>query len=166
MALAEPIRQIIRELDPNQPIRSIATVDGVMSESIARDRFFTILFALFGGLALTLAAVGVYGMVAYSVGQRTKEMGVRMALGARAIDVLRMVVFDGMAPVVAGIVIGALASLPLVRALGHLLSGVNANDPLTFLIAPTVLAIAALLACYLPARRATKIDPTTALRNE
>jgi len=117
-------------------------------------------------LALTLAAVGVYGMVAYSVGQRTKEMGVRMALDARAIDVLRMVVFDGMAPVVAGIVIGALASLPLVRALGHLLSGVNANDPLTFLIAPIVLAIAALLACYLPARRATKIDPTTALRNE
>ena len=166
MALAGPIRQVIRELDPNQPIRSIATLRGVMSESIARDRFFTVLFGMFAGLALVLAAVGVYGVVAYSVGQRTQEIGVRMALGAWAIDVLRMVLTEGMFLVFGGIALGALSALLLTRALQSQLYGVSAQDPIAFVIAPTILAGVTLLACYVPARRATRIDPMTALRND
>jgi predicted permease len=166
MALAGPIRQVIRELDPNQPIRSIATLRGVMSESIARDRFFTVLFGMFAGLALVLAAVGVYGVVAYSVGQRTQEIGVRMALGARAIDVVRMVLTEGMFLVFGGIALGALSALLLTRALQSQLYGVSAKDPIAFIIAPAILAGVTLLACYVPARRATRIDPMRALRND
>jgi predicted permease len=166
LALAGPVRQVIRELDPNQPIRSVSTLRGVMSESVARDRFFTLLFGMFGGLALVLAAVGVYGVVAYAVGQRTKEIGMRIALGARSADVLRMVVKEGMMPVLVGIVIGGAASLLLTRALQTQLYGISTKDPVAFLIAPAVLLTAALLACYIPARRATRIDPMMALRNE
>jgi predicted permease len=166
LALVGPIRQALRELDPNQPIRSIATLKDVMSESMARDRFFTVLFGMFGGLALVLATVGVYGVLAYSVGQRTQEIGVRMALGARATDVLRMVVREGMFLIVAGIALGALSSLLLTRALQGLLYGVSVKDPVAFAIAPAILAGVALLACYLPARRATRIDPIMALRTE
>jgi hypothetical protein len=166
LTLVGPIRQAIRELDPNQPIRSIATLRGVMSESIARDRFFTLLFGVFGGLALVLSAVGVYGVIAYSVGQHTQEIGVRMALGARAADILQMVVREGMFPVFAGITLGGLSSLLLTRVLQSQLYGVSAKDPVAFVIAPAILAGVALLACYVPARRATRIDPMTALRNE
>jgi predicted permease len=166
LALAEPIRQVIRDLDPNQPIRAIATLRGVMSESIARDRFFTILFMMFGGLALVLAAVGVYGVLAYSVGERTQEIGVRMALGARAADVLRMVVGGGMLLVCTGGALGALSSLLLTRVLNSQLHGVSATDPITFVISLAVLTAVASLACYFPARRATRIDPIAALRDE
>jgi ABC-type antimicrobial peptide transport system permease subunit len=137
-----------------------------MPESIARDRFFTALFGMFGGLALLLAAVGVYGMLAYSVGERTQEIGVRMALGARAADVLRMVVGGGMLLVGTGVAFGALSSLLLTRVLKSQLYGVSATDPLTFVMALAVLTAVALLACYFPARRATRIDPIAALRDE
>jgi putative ABC transport system permease protein len=166
LRLVEPLRQTIRELDPNQPIRSIVTLSGVMSESIARDRFFTILFGLFGGLALLLATVGVYGVLAYSVSQRTREIGVRMALGARVVDVLFMVVSGGMWLVFVGIAIGAVASLLLTSVLQSLLYGISATDPLVFAAAPAVLASVALLACYVPARRAAGIEPIVALRQE
>jgi predicted permease len=166
LALAGPIRQAILGLDPEQPIRSIATLMDVMSESIARDRFFTVLFGMFGGLALVLAAVGVYGVLACSVGQRTQEIGVRMALGARAADVLRMVVGGGMLLVLTGVALGALSSLVLTRVLKSQLYGVSATDPAAFVMAPAVLTAVALMACYVPARRATRIDPIAALRDE
>jgi predicted permease len=162
--LAEPVRQAVREMDPNQPVRSIRTLEDVFSESIARDRFFTLLFALFGGLALALAAVGVYGVLAYSVSQRTREMGVRMALGAQRGDVLRMVIREGMLLVVGGLVLGGLAALLLTRALESQLHEVGARDPLTFALAPVVLCAVALVACYLPAQRATRVEAATALR--
>lgn len=166
LLLSNPIREVVHSIDPNQPIRRIATLEQVMSESIARDRFFTLLFGLFGALALVLAAVGVYGVLAYSVGQRTREIGVRMALGARVADVLRMVVLEGMRLVLAGVVLGALAALLLTRALASQLHGVSARDPLTFVVAPALLTAVALLACYLPARRATRVEAVTALRAE
>lgn len=166
MSLAGAVRESIRNLDPNQPIRSITTLGDVMSESIARDRFFTILFGLFGFLALLLAAVGVYGVLAYSVGQRTREIGVRMALGAQVTDVLRMVVGEGMRLVVIGVALGAVAGLVLTRVLTSQLYGVSATDPLTFVLAPAVLLAVALLASYLPARRATRIQTMAALRGE
>jgi predicted permease len=165
-ALAAPIRQAIHELDPNQPLRSVATLSGVLSESIARDRFFTLLFGIFGGLALVLAAVGIYGVLAYSVGQRTREIGVRMALGARSADVLRMVVGGGMLLVGVGVVLGTIAALLLTRVLQSELYGISATDPLTFAAALGFLGAVALLASYVPARRATRVDPTVALRAE
>ena len=166
LLLARPIRTAVREIDPDQPIRRITTLDDVMAESIARDRFFTLLFGLFGALALVLAAIGVYGVLAYSVGQRTREIGVRMALGAQVTNVLSMVVREGMRLVIYGVVAGALAALVLTRALASQLHGVSARDPFTFVAAPAVLAMVALLACYLPARRATHIEAVTALRGE
>jgi putative ABC transport system permease protein len=164
--LFEPIRAAIRELDAEQPLRSIETLDDVMWESIARDRFFTLLFGLFGTLALGLSAIGVYGVLAYSVGQRTREIGVRMALGAQVTDVIRMILAEGMWLVVAGVVLGALASVTLTRALASQLHGVSARDPISFVVAPALLITVALIACYLPARRATRIEATVALRQE
>ncbi|CAN5745167.1 ABC transporter permease [soil metagenome] len=166
MMLAGPIRAAIRALDPKQPVRSITTLDDVMAESIARDRFFTLLFGLFGGLALLLAAVGVYGVLAYSVGQRTREMGVRIALGAQIGDVRRMVVGEGMRLVLAGAALGGGSALLLTRALESQLHRITATDPVTFLVAPAVLVAVALVACYLPARRATRGSTAAALRGE
>jgi predicted permease len=164
--LVQPIRDVVRQIDPNQPIRRIATLAEVMSSSIARDRFFTLLFGVFGVLALTLAAVGIYGVVAYTVGQRTTEIGVRIALGAQVHDVLGMVMRDGLRLAVAGILLGGGAALLLTRVLASQLHQVSARDPLTFALAPGVLLAVACLACYLPARRATKVEAVTALRAE
>jgi predicted permease len=164
-ALAGAVRQAIREIDPNQPIRSIAPLSAVMSESLARDRFFTVVFVVFGALALVLAAIGVYGVLAYSVGQRTQEIGVRMAMGARAADILRMVIGSGMRLVATGVVLGTVAAWFLTRVLSSQLYGVSSTDPVTFVIAPLGLAVVALVACSLPARRAVHIQPVTALRD-
>jgi predicted permease len=164
LALAAPIRDVIREIDPNQPIRAIQPLRAVMGESIARDRFFTLLFAVFGGLALVLAAVGIYGVLAYTVRQRTQEIGVRMALGARAADVLRMVVGAGMKLVALGIAIGGLAALGLGRVLVSQLYGVTPTDPAAFAGSIAFLALIALVAVSVPARRAMRVPPMTALR--
>jgi predicted permease len=163
-ALVGPVRQAIRELDPNQPIRAIQPLTGVLSESIARDRFFTLLFGVFGGLAFLLAAIGIYGVLAYSVGQRTQEIGVRMALGARTSDVVAMVVKGGLSLVLAGICIGTVVALGLTRLLQGMLFGISPTDPLTFLGVGTLLVLVGALASYLPARRATRVDPLVALR--
>lgn len=166
MALAAPIRELIKEVDPNQPIRSMLPLKNVMVESIAQDRFFTLLFAVFGALSLVLAAVGIYGVLAYSVRQRTQEIGVRMALGAGASDVLRMVTGSGVQLVGIGIVIGTIAALMLTRVLASQLYGITPTDPLSFAAAVAFLGAIALLATYIPARRATRVPPMTALRPE
>ena len=164
LALAEPIRQLIRAIDQIQPIRSMEPLTGVLAESIARDRFFTMLFVAFGGLALVLAAIGIYGVVAYSVGQRTQEIGVRVSLGASAADVLRMVIGSGMRPVLVGVAIGTASSPPWSPVLASQLYGVSTMDPAAFAAALTVLIAA--LARDVPARRAVRIDPIRALRDE
>jgi predicted permease len=164
--LVRAVRGEILAVDGNQPIRSIAPLSRVLSESIARDRFFTIVFAAFGGIALVLAALGIYGVLAYSVGQRTREIGVRMALGARAEDVLRMVIRSGMALVGGGVVLGTIAALLLTRVMASLLHDVSHRDPATFALVPMLLCAVALLAAYVPALRATRVQPMTALRNE
>jgi ABC-type antimicrobial peptide transport system permease subunit len=161
-----PIREGIRELDPGQPIRSVTTLDDVMWESIARDRFFTVLFGVVGGLALLLAAVGVYGVLAYSVAARRQEIGLRMALGARTSDVLRLVVGGAMRLVFIGVSLGAACAPFVTRVLRSQLYGVSTTDWVAFAAAIVLLTLVALLACYVPARRATRVTPTVALRYE
>jgi putative ABC transport system permease protein len=143
-------------------------MEEMISESPASfmRRFPALLIGLFAGMALLLASVGLYGVVSYSVSQRTHEIGVRMALGARASDILRMVLKQGLALACAGLVIGAASALALMRLLGSMLYEVSASDPTTFAVVSVTLGAVALLACYIPARRATKVDPMIALRCE
>jgi putative ABC transport system permease protein len=138
----------------------------LVSRSIAPQRFNLSLLSLFAGLGLLLAAVGIYGVMAYSVSQRTHEIGLRMALGAQRSDVVRLVVRQGMALALVGVVTGLIASLALTRLMKNLLFGVSATDIPTFIAIALLLLMVALLACYVPARRATKVDPMIALRCE
>jgi len=165
-ALVGPVRAAIRQIDPNQPIRSIVPLRTVMTESIAENRFFTVLFAVFGGLALLLAAVGIYGVLAYTVRQRTQEIGVRMAMGATTTDVLTMVGRAGMTLVGIGIFVGTLVSLALTRVLSSQLYGITALDPIAYLAGLGFLTLVALLAAYVPAFRASRVPPMVALRPE
>src|SRR6201988_2726945 len=162
--LIPSLRQAVVSIDPSQPISNITTMDQIVSDSIAQPRLNMILMALCGSLALILAAVGLYGLMAYGVAQRTQEMGIRMALGAQAIDVLRLVLKQGMTLALIGEGIGLLASFALTRVLQGLLFGVTPTDASIFVAVVGVLTTIALLACYLPARRATKVDPLVALR--
>jgi predicted permease len=164
--LAGQLRAMVGEIDPNQPVRGISTLRGVMSESLAEDRFFTYVFALFGVLALGLAALGIYGLLAYSVSRRTGEIGVRMALGARSADVLRQVIGAELLLVGTGIALGMIGALLLAGLLERQLYGISPGDPLTFLTVAGVLAISAALAAWIPARRATRVPPLVALRAE
>ena len=144
-------------------------MDELMAESVAQKRFSTLLLGLFAAFAMLLAAVGLYGVMSYAVTQRTQEIGVRMALGARRRDVLRMVVGQGMLMALGGIAIGlgvAFAMAKLISGFSSLLFGVRATDATIFLVIPLLLAGVAFVACYLPARRATKVDPMIALRCE
>jgi ABC-type antimicrobial peptide transport system permease subunit len=154
----------VRELDPNQPIRDLQPLERALSDSIARDGFFTLLYGVFGGLALILAGVGVYGVLAYAVGQRTREIGVRVALGARAADVLRLVMGSGMRLVLVGLSLGTVAALLVTQVLRGQLHEISALDPWAFAAALAMLLAVALLACYVPARRAMRVDPITAFR--
>ncbi|HJZ71981.1 MAG TPA: ABC transporter permease [Vicinamibacterales bacterium] len=157
-------RAAVQGVDPNLGISDVATMEQVMADSTSDRRLNLLLFSLLGGLALALATVGVYGVVAYSVAQRTHEIGVRMAIGARPGDVVRMVVEEGGRLGLAGVVVGSLLAAAAARLIRGLLFDVSAGDPATFIAAPFVLLFVALLASYLPARRATRIDPNEVLR--
>ncbi len=163
--VASTARGILRELDPEIPAK-FRTLSQVYSASLGSRRFNVILIAFFGITALLLATAGVFGVMAYSVSRRTREIGVRLALGAGARDVLRLILSQGLRTIFAGVAIGMAASLALTRTVESLLFGVTATDPLTFLGVTLLLVGSALLACYLPARRATKVDPMIALRAE
>jgi putative ABC transport system permease protein len=164
LALAGPIRRELRELDPNLPLERLTTGEQILSESVAQPRFYMFLLTLFAGAALLLAGVGIFGMISHAVGQRTREIGVRIALGADPWRVFRLVLEGAMAPVLAGIVIGILGALALSRLMTGLLYGIAPLDPPTLLAVPALLAVVALIASYLPARRATRVDAITALR--
>jgi putative ABC transport system permease protein len=165
-AFVPALRNTVLAIDPNQPITSIATMDEIMTGSIAQPRLSMLLMGLFGGLALLLAAVGIYGLLSYAVAQRTQEMGIRMALGARMTDVLTLVLKQGVALILIGEAVGLAGAFALTRLMRTLLFGVTPTDVPTFAAVAAVLTAVALLACYLPARRATLVDPLVALRYE
>ena len=165
-SFAGAVRREMLSLDSQQPIRNIRTMDEVVTTSISAQRFQMSLLALFGAIGLALSAVGIYGVMAYSVSQRTREIGIRMALGAQMKDVLRMVIGQGMKLTLLGVGIGLVGSFAVTRLLKTLLFGVQPNDLTTFAIVSVVLVVVALLASYIPARRATKVDPLVALRYE
>jgi len=160
------VRREVNRLDPDQPISDVRTMDERITRSLTGRRFSMLLLGLFASLALALAAVGIYGIVACSVTQRTHEIGVRVALGAQRGDVVAMVVRQGMALAAIGTLAGVAVALALVRVMSGLLFGVSAADPITFISIPMLLAIVSLVACYVPARRATRVDPMRALRSE
>jgi putative ABC transport system permease protein len=165
-SVAGSVRAAIREVSKDQPVSDVMTMEQRLSASLAGPRFTMALMSVFAVLAAILAAVGIYGVVAYTVAERTHEIGIRMALGARRGQVLQMVVTQGMAVVLAGLVAGLVAAFWATRGLAGLLYGVEARDPLTFLVVPLFLALVALAANLVPARRATRVEPVTALRSE
>jgi putative ABC transport system permease protein len=165
-SLAPALRDVVREVDPALPVYDVMTMNERLSNSVAARRFNLSLLGGFASLALLLAGVGVYGVISYVVAQRTHEVGVRMALGARSADVMRLFIKQGMALVLLGVALGSAGAFALTRVMKSLLFDVSANDPLTFACVALALSLIALAACYLPARRAARIDPLTSLRHE
>ncbi|HXU35133.1 MAG TPA: ABC transporter permease [Blastocatellia bacterium] len=165
-ALLATVREAVAEIDPTQAVTSVATMEQLVATNLARPRFSALLLNWLSGLALFLAAIGIYSVVAYSVAQRTGEIGVRIALGAQSNDISKLVIGQGMRPVLLGICIGLIVSFALTRLIATLLFGVSPTDPLTFGLVAATLTLAAMFACWLPARRATKVDPLEALRCE
>jgi len=164
--LSAAVRQIVAEVDKSVPVSNVQTMEHIVSESITQPRFNLFLLGLFGTVAMLLSAAGIYGVTAYTVTQRTHELGIRLALGAQVGDLLKMILGQGMAVIGVGLVLGLASAFALMRLLRSLLFGVGENDPLTFVAITLVLLLVALLACYIPARRATKVDPLAALRYE
>jgi len=164
--LVADIRQIVHSIDPNQPIGDVRTMESAAAESVAPQRLTMTVSMLFAALALVLAMVGLYGVISYSVAQRTHEFGVRVALGAARRDILKLVLGQGSRVILVGVGMGILGALALTRFVSSLLFGVKPTDPLTFLGVTLLLIAVALLASYIPARRATKVDPLVALRYE
>ncbi|MGH9767911.1 MAG: FtsX-like permease family protein, partial [Blastocatellia bacterium] len=166
LGLAAAVRAQALSVDKEQPVFDITTVEKAMTDEVSGVRLGAMLMALFGLIALLLSAVGVYGVITYSVEQRTHEIGIRMALGAQPRDVLKLVVGRGLALALIGVGIGLIAAFGLTRLMANLLFGVSATDVLTFVLMPLLLGAIALLACYIPARRAARVDPLVALRHE
>jgi len=165
-ALAPAVRSEIRSMDPNLPIPAIHTMREIVSSTVAQRRFQLMLTSLFALVALLLGAVGLYGVVSYSVASRTRDIGLRIALGALRIDVMRWVFSTGMQPVLAGLAIGLGATIAIATVLRSLLFEITPTDPLSLGTVVVVLLVTSAVACYLPARRAATLDPTTALRHE
>ena len=164
--MTSTLRREVLGLDKDLPIFNVKTMDDVVAASIGSRRLSTSLFSVFAAVALLLAAIGTYGVMAYTVTQRTRELGIRLALGAQRYDVLRLVVIQGMRFVVAGIVLGLIGVFPCTRLLQSLLFGVGATDFPTMLAVTLILGVVAFFACLLPARRASRVDPIEALRSE
>jgi ABC-type antimicrobial peptide transport system permease subunit len=160
------VRAISREMSSEQVIFGEQTMDSLISQSLARRQFSMILLLVFAGLALLLASIGVYGVISYVVAQRSAEIGLRIALGARPIDVFHLILGGGGKLAAVGICAGVAGALALTRLMSSVLYGISATDPATFVIVAVVFMLVALTACYVPARRASKVDPSTALRYE
>jgi len=165
-ALATAVRAAIGEIDQAQPIYDMQPLDQLVAKSLGQRRFTLTLMLLFGVIALVLSASGIYGVMSFAVTQRTQEIGIRMALGARAVDVVKMIVRSGMFLASIGVVAGLIGAFAVTRLIASLLFGVSPTDILTFVLVTAGLLMVALLACYIPARRATKVDPLVALRHE
>jgi ABC-type antimicrobial peptide transport system permease subunit len=164
LSLAGTVRRTVWEIDKDQPVSDINSMEQVVSESVARERFSMLLLGAFAGLALLLAAVGIYGVMSYAIAQRTREIGIRMALGARRSDVLQLALGEGLRLVSVGVLIGLAAAFVLTRVMASLLFGVTPTDAATFITISVMLMSVATLASYIPALRATKVDPIFALR--
>jgi putative ABC transport system permease protein len=165
-AAVAAVRAAVHDVDADLPLSRIRSMDEMMDASTGPRRFSMILLGIFAGVALTLAAIGLYGVMSYSVTQRSRELGIRIALGARVADILRMVVRQGLALAVTGMGVGLVAALLVTRLIKSMLFGVPATDLVTFGGMVALLLVVALVACYLPARRATRVDPVVALRAE
>ena len=165
-AMQASIKKVVRDVDSDLPIFGLKTMEQAVSDSVAQPRFYMVLLAAFAGIALLLAAIGIYGVISYSVSQRTRELGIRVALGATKQKIIGLVVGQGMWIAALGVLIGIAASLALTKAMASLLFGVDKLDPVTFAAAPVLLMVAAALGCYLPARRAASADPVVAMRND
>jgi predicted permease len=165
-SLVSAVTEAVHEVDPDEPVLKSETMEDVVNASLFQQRFSVLLLAAFAGLALLLAAVGIYSVLAFTVRRRVGEIGIRMALGAQMGDVLRMVLYDGMRPALIGVVIGLAGALALGRVVSNLIYGVRVTDPLTFAAVSGLLGAVAIIASVIPAWRATKVDPMTALREE
>jgi ABC-type antimicrobial peptide transport system permease subunit len=165
-SLSGGVRKSVAEMDPDLPVSNLVPMEAYLSEGMAQSRFSLVLMSVLGGIALLLTAVGVFGVISYSVSQRTREFGIRLALGEDPGRTKRSVVSDGMRLVLTSIGIGLAGSLLVTRLMAGLLYHVRPADPMTFAGIALLLSLVALVACYLPARRATKVDPALALRSE
>jgi putative ABC transport system permease protein len=165
-SMTKSITAVVRSVDPNLPLDQVKTMDQLVDESLAGDRFSTVLFSSFAGVALLLAAIGIYGVMSFAVAQRTHEIGLRIALGAGPNQVLRLVLQEGMVLAFLGLLVGLAGTYFVGRVMKTLLYQVNAMDPAAISAVATVLLLAAFFACYIPARRATQVDPMVALREE
>jgi len=164
--LTTAVRQAIRAIDPDEATSTFRTMEDVVSRSASGDRFNTLLLGAFGGIALLLTAAGIFGVLSYLVTQRTREIGLRMALGARRVDVLRVIVGNGARLTLFGLCIGVAVAVVVTRWMSSILFDVKPTDPLTFVAVAAVLSVVAFLASYVPARRAMRVDPMVALRHE
>jgi ABC-type antimicrobial peptide transport system permease subunit len=166
LTLISSARQAVRQLDPQLAITNIRSMEQLLDFSVAQQRFMMLLLAVFGGVALSLAAIGIYGIMSYAVKRRTREIGIRMALGGSPRDVVRLVVGQGMQLAVIGLGVGIIAALAATKLMADMLFGITPRDPVTFGTITVLLAAVALFASWIPARRAVRTDPTTALRTE
>jgi len=166
LSLAEAARAAVYAIDGNLPVSNIRTLDAIVAKSISQQRFYMLLLTIFAGIALVLAAVGIFGVLSYAVSQRTREIGIRMALGAQGRSVVHLVVRQAMILVGFGVGAGLLLGLIVSQMMAKMLFDITPTDPTTFAAVAAVLGAVALLASYLPARRATRVDPIVALRAE